>query len=144
MEWLINDLNTTIMLDQLNTYGVAKDEFFIPTLAANEFLHAPGGFTRHCYGKTLAPGLTRYCLKLGLRGISCGAVPILAASFPRGYGDKVASKNRNFENFGYPGGKICSYQKSIFLEKCVKSSKISSRCPYRGCCHLSTHFTSFK
>jgi len=61
IDWLFDELNTKDMLDQLNTYRYANDEYIMGTLAANEFLEAPGGFTQKCFEEgVLAPGFTRY------------------------------------------------------------------------------------
>uniref|UniRef100_A0A914I292 Uncharacterized protein n=1 Tax=Globodera rostochiensis TaxID=31243 RepID=A0A914I292_GLORO len=35
VDWLLNDLDTSVMLDQLNSYNYANDEYFIQTLASN-------------------------------------------------------------------------------------------------------------
>uniref|UniRef100_A0A914I2Z3 Uncharacterized protein n=1 Tax=Globodera rostochiensis TaxID=31243 RepID=A0A914I2Z3_GLORO len=59
VDWLLNNLDTSVMLDQLNSFHYSYDEYFIQTLASNEFLNAPGGFTHECFDKQLAPGLTR-------------------------------------------------------------------------------------
>uniref|UniRef100_A0A183CGJ5 SWIM-type domain-containing protein n=1 Tax=Globodera pallida TaxID=36090 RepID=A0A183CGJ5_GLOPA len=66
VDWLLNDLNTSVMLDQLNSYDYASDEYFMQTLASNEFLNAPGGFTQKCFKEQLAPGLTRMTIWVGM------------------------------------------------------------------------------
>ncbi|KAL3084981.1 hypothetical protein niasHS_010050 [Heterodera schachtii] len=71
VEWLLNDLEVSIMLDKLNSFDYASDEYFIQTLAANEFMGAPGGFTGKCFDKELAPGFTRMTLWLRLVSELC-------------------------------------------------------------------------
>uniref|UniRef100_A0A914I176 Uncharacterized protein n=1 Tax=Globodera rostochiensis TaxID=31243 RepID=A0A914I176_GLORO len=66
VDWLLNDLDTSVMLDQLNSYNYANDEFFMQTLASNEFLNAPGGFTQKCFDEQLGPGFTRMTIWTGM------------------------------------------------------------------------------
>jgi hypothetical protein len=79
IDWLFDELNTKDMLDQLNTYRYANDEYSLGTLAANEFLEAPGGFTQKCFDEgVLAPGFTRYIPIFGISVSNLNAFAFLS------------------------------------------------------------------
>lgn len=64
IEFIINTLNVTKFLQQINTDRYGSDEFVLPTLDASDALSLPGGFTGECLRRNIAtPGITRWVLR---------------------------------------------------------------------------------
>uniref|UniRef100_A0A914N7U0 Uncharacterized protein n=1 Tax=Meloidogyne incognita TaxID=6306 RepID=A0A914N7U0_MELIC len=61
VEFIVNKLDLTKMLDQLDNWEYAGDEFFIQTLLASDDLKAPNAFTHKCIDQKInVPYVTRY------------------------------------------------------------------------------------
>ncbi|ETN76423.1 Core-2/I-Branching enzyme [Necator americanus] len=51
VEWMVNTVDLTVLLDQLNTGKHGIDEVLIPTLQVSEIFDMPGRFTAECVKK---------------------------------------------------------------------------------------------
>ncbi|CAK5121274.1 unnamed protein product [Meloidogyne enterolobii] len=61
VEFVVNKLDLTKMLEQLDSWEYAGDEFFIQTLLASDDLKAPNAFTHKCIDQKInVPYVTRY------------------------------------------------------------------------------------
>nr|CAD2159367.1 unnamed protein product [Meloidogyne enterolobii] len=61
VEFIVNKLDLTTMLEQLDNWEYAGDEFFIQTLLASDDLKAPNAFTHKCIDQKInVPYVTRY------------------------------------------------------------------------------------
>lgn len=49
VDFILNQLNLTVFIEQQEKTRFGGDEIYIPTLNAADALRAPGGFTRYCH-----------------------------------------------------------------------------------------------
>jgi hypothetical protein len=49
VDFIVENLDLTRYLEQLNSEKFGVDEYFLPPLNANEAIGAPGGYTTHCW-----------------------------------------------------------------------------------------------
>lgn len=48
VDYMLNEMDITRLIDQVDTGGYGIDEIFMGSLNANDAIGVPGGFTMHC------------------------------------------------------------------------------------------------